>query len=1122
MFKELTITTLMAILLAGCAKERPYEENTTKLLNAANGSEVSKESIPCPIGSGRTCVYVPSVTKTPAEVSASRPFWQGEEKLVVTQMTEDKLKVLQIEEDDRFNSNINNYSPVAEFEIEHVDYTCKEDSLGKCANEEVEDEEKQWHEKRFVRVGKMKVLESNSLPIQFGQLSNSGCYQELGRDYEEQNGLRIDGSSINAKVKVNYEANASCVMLREMDDLRYLNFDVSYHYSLAEIESLADASYEPVIYPKGDESRFGFFKTVRKSKTVDNHDHYMGLRTSLLNRWSPNKKEIVYNLNEDFFLPEMATILAATKKAISSVNDSLVKAKAPIQIKLVDGRGKDIGDLRNNFIVLESDPQASGVIGYGPSVSNPATGEILNARTVMYLGTIKKFIARTYDELYEEAVNGGASPQQQEQQAPKTKEAGKQSMANKLSMASIAPSKNFVERAKSASYEEFSKLAYSWETQIYDIFSDNIDYGAQLEKNALPESLKRFQERLATLSQETFYHGDSVDYEGAVKAFIHKTNKKWDELSEAQRAQVIDDLLPSVWTPTLVHEFGHNLGLRHNFYGSTDAENYYDEEEREELGIKRKVTYSSIMDYSGSTLNELPVMGKYDIAALKFAYARMVETVEGQDVQIKGTLSESKTQIKDFKYCSDEHVSTDSLCNRFDEGASHSEVVQYFIKKYQEDYSKRNFRGRRRDFSSRVGDWSYAISTLNTLSNIRQFFDRYDQKVYTGDYSKKPETKKEEEKLADIKLASDLAFDALMDILETPSYHCVELFVKDGKMLGLGDAKPFNEMAKGTKLEEYGITFDIANGCQYLSYFESQDPTPGLPDGVKLMYLSFGKYFNNSLDLSVPYDQKLEGDTSQVDVRGFWMDKVVAGLFVSMRSQSPTTIGAASNGNFLDYPEYEKRFMTFVDGLLKNKLKKSVEVKMGENVIGEVEVEYNFDGNHMVNKSYNPLVNYVFGLDSARSELKMTLMNRLKKSFKEPKSPTDYSMEVFHHFNVDKLPLHLPLDQFNYDQIVEFKNEQGRVTSRFGLMTYNGFGMDLLAKKGILEKVEALSQDELEELVNAATAKEKDGKLELSEKVAELISKHKETVVDILKGTINKDVLASSFVALSQKGDSVL
>ena len=55
-------------------------------------------------------------------------------------------------------------------------------------------------------------------------------------------------------------------------------------------------------------------------------------------------------------------------------------------------------------MILVTDPQASGVIGYGPSVANPNTGEILNARTVMYYGTIQKFVSRAYDELVEEVV----------------------------------------------------------------------------------------------------------------------------------------------------------------------------------------------------------------------------------------------------------------------------------------------------------------------------------------------------------------------------------------------------------------------------------------------------------------------------------------------------------------------------------------------------------------------------------------------------------------------------------------------------------------------------------------------------------------------------------------------
>ncbi|MBC74400.1 MAG: hypothetical protein CME64_00135 [Halobacteriovoraceae bacterium] len=1102
MFKNFTPMVLATVFLAGCAKEKAYEESEERIINQLKGAEHSKAAFDCSVED--PCLWVPSVTDTPYNVAASRPFWQGDEKLVVTKFTEDKLQILQIEEDERFSDNINNFSPVAEFEVEHVDYKCQEDSLGKCSNVEVEDESKTWDQKKFARLEDFSVVEKNSLPIQFNELFQAGCYSKVDQSFTGDQKVKVDAGAVNIKVKVAYEANPNCVMLKEMEDLRYLSFTVDYHYSLVKLSSIADPTYKKVEYPSVDESYFGFFKTVKKKKTVDNHDHYMGLRESYMNRWSPSKKEIVYYLNEDFYKPKFADILKSTKEAINTVNFSLAKANADMKVVLKDGRGKDIGDVRYNFLVLVDDPQASGVIGYGPSVVNPKTGEIVNARTVMYYGTIKKFISRAYDEMVEEGASSFSA-----QAASSTPQA----------MSASLPS-SFVEKARNVEFSNFYNVQGVWQTSFDELLRMN-KKPQDMDNDTLNQSLKAFKEKMDMLAKQSFFHASNVNFKAAVEGTGNKYTKKWDQLSEEEREEVIAEVLPLVWKPTLVHEFGHNLGLRHNFYGSTDSENFYTEEEREQLGINREVTYSSIMDYSYSNLNQLSVMGKYDVAALKFAYAREVDTVNGSVVGVNGTLASmlnsgqfTEAAPKKFKYCSDEHVGNNPLCNRFDEGTTNVEVVSHYIKNYKKNYSRRNFRNRKYDFSGRYGDWSYAISTFNTLSGIRQFFDQYDQRVFRGDYDGEVS-----DSLKDVKQASDMAFDALMNIVETPAYHCMEVFVEDGQIKKIGRVLPFNEMAKGTKLEEYGITFDIVHGCEFLSYYEGQDSNK--------MYLSFGKYFNNSLDLTVPFDQKLQGDTSQIDARGFWMDKVVASIMLSSRSQAPTTIGAASNGNFLDYPQYKERFMKFMNGLLNNKFTKEVELKTGGNVVGKIPLTYTFENNHKINKSYNPYVNYVFGLKKTQNDLKSVMLGFLKQNFDTSSQDVDLTRDVnlYHDFNAFALSPRVDVSRYNYDQIVEFKNTAGDVAYRFGLYDYNTHASELAKKKAVVDKIEALSKESAKTLYetmvqtsNASSADDVQAIIDSieDESVKELVSNHETEVVDYLNGNLTIKGILTSFISLTK------
>lgn len=1102
MFKSFTPMVLATVFLAGCAKEKAYEENQERIINQLKGVEHSKSAFDCTVED--PCLWVPSVTDTPYNVAASRPFWQGDEKLVVTKFSEDKLQILQIEEDERFSDNINNFSPVAEFEVEHVDYKCDEDALGKCSNVEVEDDTKTWEEKKYARLEDLSIVEKNSLPIQFNELFQAGCYSKVGQSFVGDQKVKVEPGAVNIKVKVSYEANPNCVMLKEMEDLRYLSFTVDYHYSLVKLSSIADPNYEKVEYPSVDESYFGFFKTVKKKKTVDNHDHYMGLRESYMNRWSPSKKEVVYYLNEDFYRPKFASILKSTEEAIKTVNLSLAKANADMRVVLKDGRGKDIGDVRYNFLVLVDDPQASGVIGYGPSVVNPQTGEILNARTVMYYGTIKKFISQAYDEMVDEGVSSFSA----------------QNMGTGTQPMSASLPSNFVEKARNVEFSNFDYLQGVWQTSFDELLTMN-KKPQGMDSETMSHSLKAFREKMDLLSKQCFYHASNVNFNSAVEVSGNAYTKKWDELTEAERENVIAEILPLVWKPTLVHEFGHNLGLRHNFYGSTDSENFYSEKEREELGIDREVTYSSIMDYSYSNLNQLSVMGKYDVAALKFAYAREVDTNDGSVVGVDGTLASmlnsnkfAQTQPKKFKYCSDEHVGNNPLCNRFDEGTTNVEVVSHYINNYKKNYSRRNFRNRKYDFSGRYGDWNYAISAFNTLSGIRQFFDQYDQRMFNGDYDEEPN-----EYLKDVKNASDLAFDALMNIVETPAYHCMEVFVEDGKVTKIGRVLPFSEMAKGTKLEEYGITFDIVHGCEFLSYYEGQDSNK--------MYFSFGKYFNNSLDLTVPFDQKLQGDTSQIDARGFWMDKVVASIMLSTRSQAPTTIGAASNGNFLDYPRYKERFMKFMDGLLNNKFTKEVEVKTGERVVGKLPLAYTFESSHKINKSYNPYVNFVFGLDKTQNDLKSVMLGFLKKNFDSSSQDVDLSRDVnlYHDFNAYALSPRVDVSRYNYDKIVEFKNTSGDVAYRFGAYDYNTHAVELSKKKAVVDQIESLSQESakllLDTMVSISGASDADAAQGIisaieDESVKQLVETSSSDVVDYLNGNLTLKGILTSFISLTK------
>ncbi len=132
-----------------------------------------------------------------------------------------------------------------------------------------------------------------------------------------------------------------------------------------------------------------------------------------------------------------------------------------------------------------------------------------------------------------------------------------------------------------------------------------------------------------------------------------KTSCTPAEAKTAAKAEVYNDLRRDAYRSVTEHELGHTLGLMHNFIGSADALNYKDgywNLRKETIGVTvagqrvlpltpqnlldaakpnqkqldeglYEYTYSSIMDYGARVTATNRGIGKYDEAAILFAYA---------------------------------------------------------------------------------------------------------------------------------------------------------------------------------------------------------------------------------------------------------------------------------------------------------------------------------------------------------------------------------------------------------------------------------------------------------------------------------------------------------------------
>ena len=168
---------------------------------------------------------------------------------------------------------------------------------------------------------------------------------------------------------------------------------------------------------------------------------------------------------------------------------------------------------------------------------------------------------------------------------------------------------------------------------------------------------------------ESFLDGSIINFIKEKQTALKTSNPDWNDGGEGE-AKYEADLIYSIYNEleklmykgVAQHEMGHTLGLRHNFAGSTDVDNYLDSyyasrnypammegvknlvEQAETDGVDPALvgdrvweykkgfesdinyyTYTSVMDYQREAYIHAGGLGKYDHAAFKFVYGRTIE-----------------------------------------------------------------------------------------------------------------------------------------------------------------------------------------------------------------------------------------------------------------------------------------------------------------------------------------------------------------------------------------------------------------------------------------------------------------------------------------------------------------
>ncbi len=828
-------------VLLGCAKERPYDV-LYKDQNLVSRATIDTE---------REYLYTSSTMGVPRFTESMRPYMQGKERIVKWRWEEGGLTAYQVEDEARYRDNPLNEKPILTIPGEYLAFRCALNEDDECNNREEVNTETHWQERdHFLPEFKdIAVREFDSLML---PTTDDSCFSEVdGRLVRREIGRHF----INIEIEKSYRFadTHECILqlwygsggyeeFMEKLDENGGTFNTRISFNFADLEKISDPDYQAIEYPIEDQRIYGFFSSKHKHKDIigrTDRDYYM-------QRWSPLKKGTVdakgnrlvtYTLGKEFAKPDNAYLKRATEEAFERMNFTLEKNRVKLRLNLVQGdENTRSGDLRNTMLNLIEDI-ASPLLGYGPSVANPRTGEIIRAHANMYKGSLEYNAPYSYyllraREIRDASGDTSVPPPvveswQKGLAVPKAnfREQLMNSESVALSPRNIGPppaeQKDFVmPLLERPTFVESNQDTEAWENFLSGASENPIDqwknfrtrdldevsfevFSAKLQKSMaqgnvsqfeversqrILQALKTRKQGLRVLQRNNGYTVDKLNLKQLGQATLDQINavsgvrdqagrlRPWMSLNRGQQRQLLEILVTNSYVPVLIHEIGHNLGLRHNFYGSADKNHYWGEEAQQVLGLNAKTSSSSIMDYSTWGVSELSTFGPYDIAALRYAYNREMPTLvycrpeNGQQVshpqgtpmpvceelasqnsgdlfyehvqksapkQLQnravvlkmyqlpdGVLASHVPSGANFRYCTDEDRGQSLFCNVFDEGSTIRELLDFRIREYRDSYAVRNVRWLRDNMSERDHIW-HLISIYRELAGVRTFHEMW-------------------------------------------------------------------------------------------------------------------------------------------------------------------------------------------------------------------------------------------------------------------------------------------------------------------------------------------------------------------------------------------------------------
>ncbi len=639
--------------------------------------------------------------------------------------------------------------------ISHSEYRYRE-SNGRPTNSLEEDKYIPWSSKSFFKIDWAKDAQLN---WSVESLGGGRCWKVVSSQTIPES-RKYESKYIEFTKKTTYKNDCGASSFRgAYRGTNTFQAEYTYSFKLYENEENAAEKYEPYVYNGEFDpliQKYGYFKTVFEEMKDDGRFK----ANFLMNRWNPKKNVHMFHFAPGF--PEQFKWIYKTNAlkrdpygkpvigVIDQMNKVLKESGVKMRFSIEDApEGVNFGDLRYSFIKYMVEPNGSSPLGYGPSDANPFTGELISANSMVWTSSLQYYV-----ELIEEWIKRGD-----------LEEGSGQSIYTEMDKIMESKSADFIadwtETAKDLQPNTyagnlFKKMlpdftyavtywapftaGHSFDENGYVLLPDEETQIFEFKDLArLQDKFGRFIDRkeLRMLKSVNLHGQEHVDQVRKPLSDNDTTIYGADLALAGVKDLILDgktarEVVDTILYRVAIHEFGHNMNLRHNFYGSVDKNNF---EEGENLQVTNPDGSTSVRHYpavSSSVMDYLSLQGEmhtsygweaYDKAALAYAYtAGKVDhskEVYPSDHALAG-------EEKHFLYCTDEHRYTNALCNAWDSGFTPTEIVMSLIDTYQKSYFTINRRFDRAYWDTT----SYDSRIFGTMWNIKKFI-MLDQAAFT-------------------------------------------------------------------------------------------------------------------------------------------------------------------------------------------------------------------------------------------------------------------------------------------------------------------------------------------------------------------------------------------------------